>query len=37
MYAKHLDSSLYHARVANFCQLAANKDKECDGQPPQYV
>jgi hypothetical protein len=23
--------------VADFCQLAASKDKECDGQPPQYV
>ncbi|WP_343285910.1 hypothetical protein, partial [Escherichia coli] len=25
------------ACVADFCQLAASKDKECDGQPPQYA
>nr|WP_237735442.1 transposase [Serratia fonticola] len=23
--------------LADFCQLAASKDKECDRQPPQYV
>jgi hypothetical protein len=33
MYAKHRGSSVYHACVADFCQLAASKDKECDGQP----
>ncbi|EKJ80263.1 hypothetical protein ECAD30_45670 [Escherichia coli AD30] len=32
MYAKHRESNAYHARVADFCQLAASKDKECDGQ-----
>ncbi|WP_201152626.1 hypothetical protein [Escherichia coli] len=37
MYAKHRGSSVYHACVADFCQLAASKDKECDGQPPQYA
>ncbi|MDC9154107.1 hypothetical protein PSJ75_10580 [Escherichia coli] len=31
MYAKHRGSSVYHACVADFCQLAASKDKECDG------
>ncbi len=36
-YAKHWDSSVHHARAADFCQLAASKGKECDGQPPQYV
>ncbi|KDY74155.1 hypothetical protein AC02_4636 [Escherichia coli 3-020-07_S3_C1] len=37
MYAKHRGSSVYHACVADFCQLAASKDKECDGQPHQYA
>jgi len=37
MYAKHRGSSVYHACDADFCQLAASKDKECDGQPPQYA
>ncbi|UAW45329.1 hypothetical protein JW972_02295 [Escherichia fergusonii] len=37
MYAKHRGSSVYHACIADFCQLAASKDKECDGQPPQYA
>ncbi|GHL36632.1 hypothetical protein ECZU27_17980 [Escherichia coli] len=27
MYAKHRGSSVYHACVADFCQLAASKDK----------
>ncbi|MCZ5657658.1 hypothetical protein O5623_00715 [Escherichia coli] len=26
-------AAFYHARVADFRQLAARKDKECDGQP----
>ncbi|MDA4461782.1 hypothetical protein NY929_22960, partial [Escherichia coli] len=29
--------SVYHACVADFFQLEESKDKECDGQPPQYA